>query len=299
MKRRHFLGCASTAMFPLASMAEEAPKPLLRFGLIADAQYADAEPQGERHYRATPEKMKRAVEALHAAKPGFTLHLGDFIDRDFKSFDVMLPLLDGLGHPVHHLLGNHDYSVADAEKPRVVSKLGMPHDYYTFRSGGTRFVMLDTNDLSVYRDPADSPRNQEAARLLERLEAGKAPGAKPWNGGLSHAQLEWLDRELSAASASKEKVILCGHHPLLPAEMHQAWKAEEVLAVIDRHSCVRAYFNGHNHAGAYAERKGIPYVTFRSMLHEPGITAFSVVDVFADRIVITGHGRAESRVLAA
>lgn len=298
MNRRAFLGSATTAMLPLAAAAAEGDKPLLRFGLIADAQYADADPEGERHYRTTPEKMKLAVEQLKAAKPEFTLHLGDFIDRDFKSFDVMLPLINALAHPVYHLLGNHDYSVADGEKSRVVSTLGMPHDYYTFRSGGTRFVMLDTNDLSVYRDPTDSPRNREAAETLRKLEAGKSPGAKPWNGGLSKAQLEWLDRELSAAGAAKEKVILCGHHPLLPAEMHQAWQAEEVLAVIDKHTCVRAYFNGHNHAGAYVERKGIPYMTFRSMLHEPGINAFSVIDVFEDRIVITGHGRAESRVLA-
>jgi manganese-dependent ADP-ribose/CDP-alcohol diphosphatase len=297
MKRRHFLGYASAAMLPPVAMAEE-DRPLLRFGLIADAQYADAEAQGERHYRSTPEKMKQAAETLHAAKPEFTLHLGDFIDRDFKSFDVMLPLLDGLGHPVHHLLGNHDYSVADAEKARIVSTLGMPHDYYSFRSGGTRFLMMDTNDLSTYRDPAGSARNTEATRLLEKLKTEKAPGAAPWNGGLSDTQLEWLDRELSAAGAAKEKVIICGHHPLLPAETHQAWKAEEVLEVIDRHSCVRAYFNGHNHAGGYAERKGIPYVTFRSMLYEPGINAFSVVDVFPDRIAITGHGREESRVLA-
>jgi manganese-dependent ADP-ribose/CDP-alcohol diphosphatase len=298
MNRRKFLSSTATAMLPLAATAEEESAPLLRFGLIADAQYADADPEGERHYRATPEKMKHAVGTLRAAKPEFTLHLGDFIDRDFKSFDVMLPLLGGLGHPVHHLLGNHDYSVADAEKSRVVSTLGMPHDYYTFRSGDTRFVMLDTNDLSTYRDAAESARNKEAVQLLQKLEEEKLPGAKPWNGGLSKAQLDWLDRELSAASAAKEKVILCGHHPLLPAEMHQAWQAEDVLAVIDKHPCVRAYFNGHNHAGAYVERKGIPYVTFRSMLHEPGITAFSVVDVFEDRIVITGHGRAESRMLA-
>ena len=64
-----------------------------------------------------------------------------------------------------------------------------------------------------------------------------------------------------------------------------------------RHRCVAAYFNGHNHAGGFAERKGIPYLTFRSMLHQPEITAFAVVDVHPGRIVITGHGREESRVL--
>ena len=298
MKRRTFLASATaSSLIARSATAADGPAPLLRFGLITDAQYADADPKGERHYRETPGKLKSAVETIRAAKPSFTLHLGDFIDRDFKAFATLLPLLDGLGHPVHHLLGNHDYDVADADKARVVATLGMPHDYYTFRSGGIRFVMLDTNDLSTYKRPADSPATKSATEMLKLLQESKAPGAQPWNGGIAETQLAWLDRELTAADAAKERVIVCGHHPLLPADPHQAWNFEEILAVLDRHSCVAAYFNGHNHAGAFAERKGIPYVTFRSMLHEPGITAFSVVDVHADRIVITGHGREESRTL--
>lgn len=298
MKRRTFLASATASSWIARSAtAADGPAPLLRFGLITDAQYADADPKGERHYRETPGKLKSAVETLRAAKPAFTLHLGDFIDRDFTAFATLLPLLDGLGHPVHHLLGNHDYDVADAEKARVVATLGMPHDYYTFRSSGIRFVMLDTNDLSTYKRPADSPATKSAAALLKRLQESKAPGAQPWNGGIAETQLAWLDRELTAADAAKERVIVCGHHPLLPADPHQAWNSADILAVIDRHPCVAAYFNGHNHAGDFAERKGIPYVTFRSMLHEPGITAFAVVDVHADRIVITGYGREESRTL--
>lgn len=297
MKRRHFLGTGAATLLARPAFAADEAGPLLRFGLIADAQYADADQEGERHYRSTPEKLKRAVETIHAANPALTLHMGDFIDRDFESFDVMLPLLDGLGHPVHHLLGNHDYSVADAEKARVVSTLGMPHDYYTFSKNGIRFVMLDTNDLSIYKLPSSSPESSSAKETLERLKAAKEPGAAPWNGGVTPAQLAWLERELSAADAAKEKVILCGHHPLLPADMHQAWNAAEVIATIDRHPCVVAWFNGHNHAGGFAERSGIPYVTFRSMLHQPETTAFSMVEVHADRITVKGFGREESRVL--
>ncbi|MEK7953242.1 metallophosphoesterase [Luteolibacter soli] len=304
MKRRHFLGTAA-AILPGAALAADEPAvaeaqaPLLRFGLIADAQYADADQEGERHYRSTPEKLKRAVEIIRAAKPEFTLQLGDFIDRDFKSFDTMLPIIKELGHPVYHLLGNHDYSVADTEKSRVVATLGMPHDYYTFRSGNIRIVMLDTNSISTYKYPANTPSATAAAEQLKALEATGQPGAKPWNGGASTPQLEWLDRELTAADVAKERVILCGHHPLIPADMHQLWNHEAVLAVIDKHPSVVAWFNGHNHAGDFVERKGLPYLTFRSMLHQPENTAFSIVDVHADRIVITGHGREISRVLKA
>ena len=300
MKRRHFLGTAA-ALLPGASLAAdeqaEAQAPLLRFALIADAQYTDADPEGERHYRSTPEKMKRAVETIRAAKPAFTLHLGDFIDREFKSFDTMLPLINELGHPVYHLLGNHDYSVADTEKARVVATLGMPHDYYTFRSGNIRIVMLDTNSISTYKHPANSPSATAATAQMKALESKGQASAKPWNGGASPTQLEWLDRELSSADAAKERVILCGHHPLLPAGPHTLWNPEDLLAIIDKHPSVIAWFNGHNHAGDFAERKGIPYLTFRSMLHHPENTAFSIIDVHADRIVVTGHGREITRTL--
>lgn len=271
---------------------------MLTFGLITDVQYADADPQGERHYRESPGKLKEAVAWLSGKNLPFTLHLGDFIDRDFKSYDTVLPLLGGLGHPVRHLLGNHDYDVAEGEKGLVAAKLGMPGDRYSFVSGGVRFVMLDTNDVSVYKHPEGSPEDKAAEATLAKLQAEQSPGGKKWNGGLSAKQLEWLDGELTAADKAGEPVILCGHHPLLPSEMHQAWNADEVTAVIDRHPSVRAYFNGHNHAGADVMRKGVPYLTFKSVLHEPGVNSYSVIRLFADRLEIIGNGREQSRVIA-
>ena len=298
MNRRTFLGSAAAAgVIPRFARAAEEATPLLRFGLITDAQYADVEAEGERHYRSTPEKLKRAVEALHDEKLPFTLHLGVFIDRDFKSFDVMLPLLQGLEHPVHHLLGNHDYSVVDAEKGKIVSTLGMPSSYYSFRSNGIRFLMTDTNEVSVYRHPEDSPETAKAKEILDRLKAEKAPGGKPWNGGPSGEQLAWLDKELTLADEAQERVIVCGHHPLIPADMHQAWNHAEVIAVLEKHPSVIAWFNGHNHAGDFVEKNGIPYVTFRSMLHHPDNNAYSVVEVHANRVRVKGFGREVSREL--
>ena len=116
-----------------------------------------------------------------------------------------------------------------------------------------------------------------------------------WNGGVSQAQLAWLTKELTAADAANQPVIVCGHHPLLPEEGHQAWNNRDMLAVIESHPSVRAYFCGHNHAGAEATDKGIPCITFKSILHEPGVTAYSVVRLFNDRLEIEGRGREKSR----
>ena len=41
--------------------------------------------------------------------------------------------------------------------------------------------------------------------------------------------------------------------------------------------------------------KGVPYITFKSILHEPGVTSYAVVRLFRDRLVIDGRGREKSR----
>jgi 3',5'-cyclic AMP phosphodiesterase CpdA len=299
VKRRHFL--ASGLALPAAFAAEEtdatAPGELLRFGLITDAQYADREAKGERHFRATPAKLKEAVAGLAARHLPFTLHLGDFIDRDFASFATLLPLLDGLGHPVHHLLGNHDYSVAEAEKCRVPDTLGLPHDYYTFRAGPVRFLMLDTNGLSTYKHPAGSAEAAASQAAWRDAVARRLPGARDWNGGIDPAQMAWLARELDAADAAGEIILVCGHHPLAPADAHALWNAGDALALLAKHRGVKAYLNGHNHDGAYAVHTGIHCVTFRSILHQLETNAWAVVRVFPDRLVIEGNGRETSREL--
>jgi manganese-dependent ADP-ribose/CDP-alcohol diphosphatase len=195
-------------------------------------------------------------------------------------------------------LGNHDYTVTDGDKARVIPTLGMDRDYYSFHHAGVRFVMLDTNDLSIYKHAAAAPATAEAKALLEKLKADNSTAAKPWNGGISKTQLDWLERELAAADAAKERVVVCGHHPLLPEAGHQVWNNREVIAVIERHSCVLAYLNGHDHAGAEVVRNGVPYITFKSLLHEPGVIAYSAVRVFEDRLEIEGNGREVSRVVA-
>lgn len=297
MKRRDFVGLTTVASLGTAYGGEkrDGEKPLLSFGLLTDVQYADANPQGERHYRESPAKLREAVGWLARKNLPFTLHLGDLIDRDFKSFDTVLPLFDGLGHPVHHLAGNHDFNVAGDEKARVAAKLGMPGDPYSFHASGVRFVMLDTNEVSVYKQPEGSAEALAAEAMLVKLQSAGAPGAKRWNGGVSAGQLEWLEALLASADAAGEPVIVCGHHPLLPAESHQVWNGPEVVAALDRHPCVRAYFNGHHHAGAEEVRNGVPYITFKSILHEPGVTAFSLIRLFPRRLEIVGMGREKSR----
>jgi 3',5'-cyclic AMP phosphodiesterase CpdA len=158
-----------------------------------------------------------------------------------------------------------------------------------------KFVMLDTNDVSTYKNPEGSAADLEAEATLKKLAEAGANNAKPWNGGLSAKQLAWLEKEFTESSVAKEPVLVCGHHPLLSEGGLQAWNNREILALIERHPCVRAYLCGHHHAGDVEVSKGVPYITFKSILHEPGVTSYAVIHLFKDRLVIEGRGREKSR----
>ena len=131
--------------------------------------------------------------------------------------------------------------------------------------------------------------------MLARLQAAKVRQAKPWNGAIGAAQLAWLDRELTAARAAKLRVIMLAHHPVWPDNDHNVWNAAEVLALLDRHRHVVAWLNGHNHAGAFGERDGLPFVTMRGMVETAATTAYAVARVQPDRLVLEGQGREPSR----
>jgi hypothetical protein len=109
--------------------------------------------------------------------------------------------------------------------------------------------------------------------------------------------MTWFDRTCAEARAARRKVIVLAHHPVFPANEHNLWNADEVLALMDRHRHVVAWINGHNHAGAFGEQNGVPCVTMRGMVETRDTTAYATARVLSDRIVLTGHGREPSREL--
>ncbi|MEO6245377.1 MAG: metallophosphoesterase, partial [Opitutaceae bacterium] len=266
-------------------------------GLVADAQFADVEAKGTRFYRQSIGKLGAAVEHCNARDLAFCVHLGDLIDREWKSFDEITQPLARSRHRWHQLLGNHDFDVWDDLKARVPQRLGMAWRHGAFAHGGFRFVVLDTNDVSIYAHAAGTPERAEAERAFAEAQVAKLRQAQPWNGAIGPAQLAWFDRTCAEARAAGEKVIVLAHHPVFPDNVHNVWNAAAVLAVIDRHPHVVAWLNGHNHAGNFAARNGVPFVTMHGMVETADTTAFATARVLDDRLVLTGHGREPSREL--
>ncbi|MCC6144340.1 MAG: metallophosphoesterase, partial [Candidatus Hydrogenedentes bacterium] len=302
MTRRQFMGAAATvagvSVLPQRAARPEAGAPRIRFGVFADVQYCDCDPGPTRYYREALGKAEACVSAFNAQDLAFVVHLGDAIDRDFVSFDTIVPVFSGLKATGYQVLGNHDYAVDAEKKAEVHARLGMPDRWYAFIHGDWRFVVLDGNDLSLHGRRPGEPEHTEAQALLKAAQERKAPQAQLWNGGIGARQLAWLEGELQDAEAKGQKVVVICHYPVFPENPHNLWNDAELMEAVERHACVKAWFNGHNHAGNYGEHNGVHYVTFKGVVETPDTSAHALVEISAAEIHIQGFGREPDRVLS-
>jgi manganese-dependent ADP-ribose/CDP-alcohol diphosphatase len=279
-------------------MLRAAGSPAVSVGLVADPQYADIAPAGTRFYRQSIAKLTEAVRFFDGEELAFCVNLGDIINGDWQSFDRILEPLAKSRHRVHHVLGNHDFEVADEFKPRVPGRLGLERRYYSVPEGGFCFVMMDTNDVSLYAYPADSKEHAAANVELQLLKAARAANAQTWNGGVGEAQLQWLEETCRTAAKAKQKVIVFAHHPIFPATAHTVWNSNAVLKVVERNRNAVAWINGHNHDGAFGSYQGVPCVTLKGMVEKADTNAFATARIYSDHLELTGHGSETSRELS-
>lgn len=274
-------------------------KPLLRFGVIADPQYADVEPRLEydRFYRNSPKKLADAIETLNGEDLAFVVTLGDLVDRDWESFDAILPVYDELRHENILLPGNHDFAVDPQRLGEVHARLGMPAPFHDFARGGIRFVIIDGNEVSLFSTPEGDARHTQARQRLAEMEAAGVINAMPWNGGIGEDQFAWLEQTLADARERGETAIVMGHYPLYPENQHNMWESERLTELFARSGNVIAYLNGHNHVGNLGQSGSTWYVNFKGMVDTEAENTFAVVEVYKDRIEIIGYGREESRSL--
>ena len=269
------------------------------FGAMADCQYKDSDPRGVRHYRASLKKLEAAVAHLNTMDLAFVIHLGDFIDGGFDSFDAVSPTYAKLKMPRYHALGNHDFAVAPEKKADVPARMGMPARYYDFAVKGWRFIVLDGNDISMISRPSGSDEYKQAQAMCQELKLRKATNAYSWNGAVGAKQMDWLKARLAAATKAGERVVIFCHFPVFPANAHNLWNDHEVIETIESHDCVVAYMNGHNHAGNYGVKNGIHYVTVAGMVDTADTNAYGWTAVRRDGLKLVGQGRVVDRAMEA
>ncbi|MFK7847484.1 MAG: metallophosphoesterase [Rhodothermales bacterium] len=284
-------GCTQPASNDKASQP-----PILSFGIVADAQYADKESSGTRYYRSSIASLDSAAMVFNGRDLGFVVHLGDIIDEDFSSYDDILPIYDKIEAPHYIVLGNHEFSVDESEKDRVVSRLGLTQRYYDFVVEGWRFIAVDGQGMSTFA-PAEGVLS-ESENMLALLQEEGASNANDWNGGVDREQFLWLNERLELATQNGESVILFCHFPTYPLGMsHNLWNDKEIVELLASYPVVKAWFNGHNHDGYTGIRDGIHFITLKGMVNYPEENAYAIAHVYPDRIVVEGKGAVDTRII--
>ena len=107
-------------------------------------------------------------------------------------------------------------------------------------------------------------------------------------------ELVRLKAQLQKAEKLQSKVILFCHFPIFPKDNHNLWNDKELKTLLEKYFCVKAYINGYNHKGNYAEKGGIHYMTKKGMVENVEPT-FSIMEFTEDGINVKGFGTEKSR----
>jgi len=295
MKKKYSGQIIFTILFILGITTTQTLSAQFKIGVFADCQYCDCETKGVRYYRNSLSKLNECITDFNARPLDFVIGLGDLIDNNFSSYKTVNQELGKLDTEIFQVTGNHDFAVDKKDLNKVPEALNLKNTYYTFTHKGWQFIFLDGNKISIQSN--DKKTVEQAEKILAELKEDKQPNAYDWNGGVGQKQIKWLDKQLKAAANKNLKVAIFCHYPVLPHEAHTLWDSQAILETISNYHCVKAWINGHNHAGGYAYENGIHFITMKGMVDTESENAYSVLSFSEDEIKIEGFGRDISRTL--
>ncbi|XP_068118334.1 manganese-dependent ADP-ribose/CDP-alcohol diphosphatase isoform X2 [Hyperolius riggenbachi] len=321
---------------------EETTDPLFTFGVIADIQYADKDDGYNfaktrmRYYRNSLSLLQEATQewASETIQPTFILQLGDIIDgfnvptkTSESSLAKVLSEFNKVDIPVHHIWGNHEFynfsrkhlmesqlnsmQMKDTLSEEKGNELKSIYAYHFSPFSKFRLLLIDSYDLSIIgRDPS-SQKHVKALKLLKQKNKNEDLNSPTglderqfvqFNGGISSAQLNWINSILESSDKNGEKVIVAGHLPIYPPStdaMCLTWNYPKVLAMLQSHPCVVAYLSGHDHDGGYSEDTyGIHHITVNGVIETPPDSqAFATMEIYEDRMELRGRGLIPHRTL--
>jgi hypothetical protein len=274
---------------PLVHANSKYSRGKLSFGIVTDAHYADAEPNGTRRYRESIAKMNECVTLMNDKKVDFLIELGDLKDQgDPTNEDATLKYLTDIEKvygqfkgPRYHVLGNHDVDsisknqfLARVENTGIIKGL----TYYSFDTRGFHFVVLDAN--------------------FKADGSGYDHGNFNWEDtNIPVFQIDWLKKDLASTS---KPVIAFVHQQLDATGSTGVRNAVKVREVFQESEKVLAVFQGHHHTGHYSHIEGIHYYTLKAMVEGSGEknNSYAIVDVSIENgIAVTGYRRAASKDL--
>lgn len=258
------------------------------FGIVTDIHFAEIPNSGTRTYSQSLVKLKECVDTMNKYKVSFLVELGDFKDKSqpvdeqktlgfLKQVEEVFSRFNG---PRYHVLGNHDEDCISKEQfLSIADNSGITNgkSYYSYKSGGFHFVVLDANYDSVGND----------------FDHGQYNWGDP---NIPEHEIKWLKEDLNK---SKEPVIVFIHQLLDGNETYQVKNAKQVREILENSGNVKCVFQGHFHEGNYSEINGIHYYTLRSLVSgkKSKGNSYAIVKASANTIKIQGFRKAKSLTL--
>ena len=219
----------------------------------------------------------------------------------------------------HNLVGNHElYNFNRKELLKYMKGIEINDDikyYYSFTPyKGYLFIMLDSYNISsLGYQYCDNKHNnyKQAEILLNKYNPNKDKHApvptygydrrfRAFNGAFGTKQLLWFEKQLKIAQDRNDNVIILTHVPIY-SNLNKdydilQWDYKEMIQIIDKYSCVKMYFAGHDHIGdLYKDKNGVIYVTFEGVVESAQNTdCFATVSFFKNKVKIDGYGMIKS-----
>ena len=298
MDRRKFIIKSSLIMAgtSFSGWNDGVQTPVIRFGLVTDPHFAEADPPGKsnRFFRHSVEKLEDAISLFNEENVDFLIENGDFKDQDadpekentLRYLRVIEKVFSGFKGPRYHVLGNHDMdSISKKNFLENIENTGIPKEdsYYSFDQKGFHFVVLDANFTK-------DGRNYNNGRF-------------DWtNSNIKRKQLKWLKDDL--ANTDKPAIVFVHQRLDTPYANYKILciaNADEIRQILEESGKVAAVFQGHDHEGDHSNINGIHYFTQIAMVSGayPENNSYSIVEIFGNgNIRINGYMNCESRTMA-
>jgi len=260
--RRNFLGAtaatgvaiAAGLALPQAGKASE-NSPMVKAGIITDMHHTTKDDTPTRKYSASQSKMEVFISTMKQQKPAFVVELGDFVDTlaqgtdPAKNLGEIENLFASFG-PHYHVLGNHEFDNLTREFVlKSIDNTGIPQGqtWYSWDSNGVHFIVLDADYT-----PTAPHRPYDMNTPTDTFWTWKDTFVPP-------QELEWLQKDLATTSLP---TVVFSHQTLdrVDDQDHNIKNGSAVRKIFEDSGKVLVVLSGHDHAGGYANIKGIHYI---------------------------------------
>jgi 3',5'-cyclic AMP phosphodiesterase CpdA len=233
---------------------------ILKIGLFTDLHYADGVRENSRYCHLGLMKLAAALRRFRKEKVDLVVGLGDLVDscptmgEEYARLVQVRQLIEAAGIPYRLLPGNH--CVWTLDKTQYLNATGQTATWGAMSLDGFRLIFLD----GCFRKDgvAYGQRNND------------------WrDASISSEQMEWLGSELQ----NQTPTILFVHQRLDVPPPFGVENSADLREMFRRADCVKAVFQGHEHAGARTVIDSIRYRTLPAMVEGDGISTAPIAIV--------------------